>query len=112
RPLLREFTIVGVTRVRGSKEENSWDPMRADGELLLPYGTATELFPTNPGYLHGVDMANVLVDRDDNVDPVLEQIHKSGLSAFAFMEGIKHERLMYLLIFACMTCIAAVALVV
>jgi putative ABC transport system permease protein len=59
-----------------------------------------------------VNLATVLVDRDANVESVLADIHKMGLSAFAFLENVKHERLMYLLIFACMTCIAAVALLV
>ena len=111
-PLSREFTIVGVTRGQNSDEERPWDPMRAEGDLILPYGTATDLFTASEKYMRGVEMANVLVDRDANVEPVLADIHKMGLSAFAFMEGIKHERLMYLLIFAGMTCIAAVALLV
>jgi putative ABC transport system permease protein len=110
--LSREFTIVGVMRVGSSDDERTWDPMRAEGDIVLPYGTATHLFTSSPGHMRGVDMANVLVDRDSNVEPVLEDIKKMGLSAFAFMEGIKHERLMYLLIFAGMTCIAAVALLV
>jgi putative ABC transport system permease protein len=109
--LQREFTIVGVVRARRPDEERNWDPLYADGDLVLPYGTATEVFTASPD-IPGVNMATVLVDRDANVEAVLADIHKMGLSAFAFLENIKHERLMYLLIFACMTCIAAVALLV
>ncbi len=110
--MVREFTVVGVTRGQSAEEDRAWDPMRAEGDLVLPYGTATDLFTTGSSHMRGVEMANVLVDRDTSVEPVLAEIHQLGLPAFAFMEGIKHERLMYLLIFACMTCIAAVALVV
>ncbi|HEV8070624.1 MAG TPA: FtsX-like permease family protein [Planctomycetaceae bacterium] len=110
--LSREFTIVGVARARRPDEERNWDPLYADGDLVLPYGTATELFTASPAHIQGVNLATVLVDRDANVESVLADIHKMGLSAFAFLENVKHERLMYLLIFACMTCIAAVALLV
>jgi putative ABC transport system permease protein len=110
--LSREFTIVGVMRAHLADEERNWDPLRAEGDLILPYGTATGLFTAIPAHLQGVSMATVLVDRDVNVEAVLADIKNMGLSAFAFIENIKHERLMYLLIFACMTCIAAVALLV
>lgn len=111
-PLVRELTIVGVTRGHTAEEDRAWDPMRAEGDIVLPYGTATDLLTRSGSNMRGVEMATVLVDRDSNVEPVLAEIHKLGLPAFAFMEGIKHERLMYLLIFACMTCIAGVALLV
>lgn len=110
--LSREFTIVGVMQARSSDEEQVWDPLHVEGDLILPYGTATELFTSSPGQLQAVDMATLLVDRDSNVESVVADIHNLGLPAFAFLEGIKHERLMYLLIFAGMTCVAAVALLV
>jgi putative ABC transport system permease protein len=110
--LSRAFTIVGVIRARGSDEEQPWDPLRADGDVILPHGTATELFTSTTAHMQGVNTATILVDRDANVESVLAEIKKMGLSAFAFIENIKHERLMYLLIFACMTCIAGVALLV
>jgi putative ABC transport system permease protein len=109
--LTREFTIVGVMRGRTTEEQQVWDPLHVDGDLILPYGTATDLF-TSSGEMQVVNMATLLVDRDSNVESVLAEIHNLNLPAFAFLEGIKHERLMYLLIFAGMTCVAAVALLV
>ncbi len=110
--LTREFPIIGVVQGRSPEDEQVWDPLRVEGDLILPYGTATDLFTSSRSHMEVVDMATLLVDRDANVESVLAEIHKQGFSAFAFLEGIKHERLMYLLIFAGMTCVAAVALLV
>jgi putative ABC transport system permease protein len=110
-PFSRQFTIVGVLR-HTPNDQSVWDPLHVEGDLILPYGTATELFTASATHMQGVEMATLLIDRDANVEPVLAEIKKMGLNAFAFLEGIKHERLMYLLIFAGMTCVATVALLV
>jgi putative ABC transport system permease protein len=112
--LREEFTIIGVVRlptVEESKER--WDPLRADGDVIVPLQTATDLFFRVPGEAErSVDHAIVVVDREENVKDVLQRIRELGFEGHAAVEFIERERLMYLLIFGAMTCVAAVALLV
>jgi putative ABC transport system permease protein len=111
--LTREFTIVGISRLSDAKErEDRWDMLNQDAELLLPAQTAVDMFFAVPRQAVQGVAAAVMVDREPNVDGVVERIKGMGVSAFAFREGLKRERLMYSLIFRSMTCIAAVALLV
>ena len=111
--LTREFTIVGISRLSDAKErEDRWDMLNQDAELLLPAQTAVDMFFEVPRQAVRGIAAAVMVDREPNVDGVVERIKGMGVSAFAFREGLKRERLMYSLIFRSMTCIAAVALLV
>src|SRR5207248_5009508 len=52
------------------------------------------------------------VDREQNVKEVKQRVQELELNGFDALEYIERERLMYLLIFGAMTCIAAVALLV
>jgi putative ABC transport system permease protein len=109
-----EFTIVGVLRLTTEEEEKGpWHPLRGAADVNLPVGTATELFFRLPGgEQQGVDQAVVLVDREENVKEVALQVKALGLNGFSAVEFVERERLMYLLIFGGMTCVAAVALLV
>jgi putative ABC transport system permease protein len=109
-----EFTIVGVLRLSTDDEQKAqWSPLRVEADVYLPLKTATDLFFRTPGQdQRGVDHALVRVDREEHVKEVALQIRALGLNGFAAVEWIERERLMYLLIFGAMTCVAAVALLV
>jgi putative ABC transport system permease protein len=59
-----------------------------------------------------VDGAVVLVDHEKNVESVLAELRKLGLQCYSSLEQLRQFRLMYLLIFSGMTCVALVSLVV
>ena len=104
---------MGISRLSDAKKrEDRWDMLNQDAELLLPAQTAIDMFFEVPRQAVQGVAAAVMVDREPNVDGVVERIKGMGVSAFAFREGLKRERLMYSLIFRSMTCIAAVALLV
>ena len=109
-----EFPIAGVVRKPTEEEQKGpWDPLRVDSDVLLPYQTATDLFFRGPGHEEfGVNQAVVLVDDEANVKDVVARIRETGVEARAAIEFIERERLMYLMIFGAMTCVAAVALLV
>jgi putative ABC transport system permease protein len=112
--LKEEFTIIGVVRLPTAEENKErWDPLRAYGDVIVPVQTATDLFFRVPGEKErSVDHATVFVDREENVKDVLKRIRELGYDGHAAVEYIERERLMYLLIFGAMTCVAAVALLV
>jgi putative ABC transport system permease protein len=118
-----EVTITGVLRMETDEERKdqgrtmSWEEGYAD--VVLPLRTAEDLFfrpsakgdsPTQ-GDL-GVYRAVLVVDQEKNVKAVVEQVKQMDLNAYAATEWIDQQRLMYLLIFGAMTCIAGVALLV
>ncbi len=109
-----ELTIVGILRQRTAKEENAyWDPFRSYSEIVLPSQTALELvFRVMPEGSQSAQSAVVLVEREEHARGVVEKITELGLQPHAPIEHIERERLMYLLIFGGMTCVAAVALLV
>lgn len=114
RVFAEEFTILGVARDPTEEERKGpWDPLRVYADVLLPYGTALDLFFRVSGHeVSGVNQAVVLVDDERNVKDVAARIRESGVEARAAIEFIERERLIYLLIFGGMTCVAAVALLV
>jgi putative ABC transport system permease protein len=109
-----EFIIVGVMRLQTAEEQQGpWDPLKADGDILLPQETATDLFFRVYGHsAAGVEEAILIVDREENVKEVHEQVTTMGLHSHAALNFIERQRLMYLMIFGAMTCVAAVALLV
>ncbi len=115
-PTTREtLTIAGVLRAPSDEELNApheYSVMHAG--VLLPYETAAAVFfrGPDPKRKEGLNNASVLVDHEDHVKPVLAAIRGLGLEARAMVQFIDRQRLIYLLIFAGMTCVAAVALVV
>lgn len=112
--ITEEFFIAGVARPPTRDEMNKpWDPLRVTSDILMPYQTATDLFFRVPRYQEqGVNNVVVLVDEEKNVKGVVEEVKKLGLEPRAAIEFIDRQRLMYLLIFGGMTCVAAVALLV
>jgi len=109
-----EFTVAGVIRELTDEERKEhWDSLRADADVLLPYQTARDFyFRGSVNAEQGVPRAVVGVDSEENVKGVVERIGELGVGTRAFIESIEHERLIYLLIFAGMTCVAVVALLV
>jgi putative ABC transport system permease protein len=111
--VVEEFPIVGVLRLANDDEIQNRPWEETSGEILLPSGTAEELFFRSPGQAErGLDRAVVIVDQDKNVKEALQKVRATGLDGFAAIEFIERERLMFVLIFGGMTCIAAVALLV
>jgi putative ABC transport system permease protein len=110
---LQEFTIVGVTRAPTEEEERDWEANSLAGGVLLPYETAAKLYFNVPGMRdEGVNEASILVDEESNVKEVLGEVRKVGLRGMALLEFIEREKLLYLMIFGGMTCVAAVAMLV
>lgn len=109
-----EFTVVGVLRLPGKEDQASvWSPLSPDADIYLPIDVAGGLFfrqPAPEGL--GADRAVVLADSEENVRTVLAEIKQQGLEAYAPVEWIDRERLLYLLVFTAMSCVAAVALLV
>ena len=109
-----EFTVVGVIRPSTDEEQKGpWDPFSVDGEVIMPYQTAMDLYFRGPGHDdQGVNRAVLLVDSEENVKDVAKQVSGLGLEGRAPIEFIERQRLIYLLIFGGMTCVAGVALLV
>jgi putative ABC transport system permease protein len=109
-----ELTIAGVFRLPTDEERRlPWDPLRTDADAIVPVHAASKMYFQLPGAIErGVDQAIVIVDHEDHVEEVYERIKDLGLNAYAVLEFVERQRLMYLLIFGGMTCVAAVALLV
>jgi putative ABC transport system permease protein len=107
-----ELTITGVLAMPTDEDRRtSWDEIYAD--VLLPPRTASDLFFRAPAQAErGVDRVILVVDREENVKEVLQRVREQELTASAATEYIDRQRLMYLLIFGAMTCVAGVALLV
>ena len=109
-----ELTIAGVVRLPAKEEQDMpWDPANRDADVLLPTRTAEELFfRRKEAASFGVHEGTILVDREENVKPVLARVTEMRLQAYAPLEYIERERFIYLVIFTTMACVAAVALLV
>jgi putative ABC transport system permease protein len=110
----QEFTVAGVIRDPTEEESRKHrDYFSSDSDLIMPYQTAADLSFKTPGHSDGVvNSVVVLVDNEKNVKEVVEQVERLGVDARAAIESIDRERLIYLLIFGGMTCVAGVALLV
>jgi putative ABC transport system permease protein len=113
--LLEEFTVIGVFRMPTEKESRQfWRGGYDSGDdLWLPMQTAKELYAQMP-YGEAVTFRYVIVVVDDeaNVKDVLSRIETMGYRCDALLEFIEREQFLYKLIFAGMTCVAGVALLV
>jgi len=112
-----DFPILGVIRGRTEEEakgaNRNWDPMQAEGDVLIPYQAGTDLFFRSSGHAdQGVDQLVLMVDEESNVKGVAGAVEAMGLQVRAPIEFIERERVIYLLIFGGMTCVAGVALLV
>jgi putative ABC transport system permease protein len=87
--------------------------LRVDSDVLLPYETALDVYFRAPGHEEdGINLAVLLVDSEKDVKDVVGRVTALGLEPRAPIEFIERERLIYLLIFGGMTCVAGVALLV
>lgn len=109
-----EFAVVGVMRAPTREEqEGPWDPLRADGDVLMPYRAAMDLYFRDPKREDiGANLAVLTAESEEGVKGLAERVKALGLEARAAVEFIERERLIYLLIFGGMTCVAGVALLV
>ncbi len=112
--IVEEFTIAGVFRLTTADDENprrEWWLQYAD--LVMPLATAQEIYFRTPLLRQqGVHRGDVEVDDLEHVKAVNGRIKDIGFHTAAVIEFIEREQLMYLMIFAGMTLVAVVALVV
>jgi putative ABC transport system permease protein len=108
------FTIKGVLRTPTREEQSSGASYaEATADVILPQATAEELYLRVPQHREvGFLRATVTVDEEANVKEVARQITDLGLESRAFLDFIERERFQYLLIFAAMSAVAAVSLLV
>ncbi len=109
-----EYPVIGVFRQATEEEMKGFgNSYQADSSLVLPYETAADFYFREPGRREqGVGQVVLLVDSEMNVKEVVKLVEGMGLNSHAAIEFIERERLMYLLIFGGMTCVAGVALLV
>jgi len=109
--LVREFPIVGILRVPTQSEENGpWNPLGAYRELVLPCDNAADLFWELPGKsTQGLNEAIVVARTVEDVEPLIKTLKAAGFRAQGMVEHIQRQKLLYLMIFAGMTCVACVA---
>jgi putative ABC transport system permease protein len=113
--LNEEFTIGGVFRMPNAEDASKpWEGLNYFADIILPVGTAQQFYlqlavhDKEPGF----EGLTILVDREENVKAVFEHVKAKGYNAHAFLEHIQREQFLYKLIFAGMTCVAGVALLV
>jgi putative ABC transport system permease protein len=82
-------------------------------DVVLPVRTATDLFFEAPSNRES-GLGRVIVEADslDNVKVVARAINELGVRSSSLVEVIEQHQFTYLLLFATMACIAAVALLV
>jgi len=109
-----ELPVVGVFRLKTEEEQKGpWNPLETDSEVVLACDAARDLFFRLPEHENQSLQETVLVaDRQESVKDLLEATQKMGLRGYGFLEHIERERMLYLMIFAGMTCVAAVAMIV
>lgn len=110
----RPFTIVGIVRAPGEQEHGlPWDALHDDGDVVLPYETAVRYFFDTPSQgEQSIGRAVLVTDSEEHVEGVFKAVEDMGFRAHAPFEYIRRQRLMYLLIFGAMTCVAVTAVVV
>ncbi|MBY0524896.1 MAG: ABC transporter permease [Gemmataceae bacterium] len=108
------FAIAGVLRCGdGGGTEQRWGWVAGDVDVLVPSGTATEMYFRSPRHReHGFDTVIVEVDDLTHVKAVNQQILAMGLQTVSLVDLIEREQFSYLLIFSSMTVVAVVALMV
>jgi putative ABC transport system permease protein len=112
--LAEEFTIRGVIKAVPADGPMMWrDWERSRAELILPARTGEDFYFRMPrGKEQGLDHLIVEVDTTENVRVVSAQIKDMGLRADSLVEQMDVERFVYTLIFAAMSVVAGVSLLV
>jgi putative ABC transport system permease protein len=110
----RELTIVGVLRGNAKEDPRGYREWELENvDVVLPVQTATGLFFEIPANREaGVYGVRVEADSLDRVKEVSQAIHELGFQTVSLLELIEREQFIYLLLFAAMSCIAVVALMV
>ncbi|HLN29505.1 MAG TPA: ABC transporter permease [Gemmataceae bacterium] len=110
----RDFTIAGVLRGPAKEDPRGYREWWAENvDVVLPVQTATDFFfEVSANREGGVPRALVETDSLDNVKEVTLAIRDLGLETTSLLELIEREQFIYLLLFAAMSCIAIVALMV
>src|SRR5208282_725790 len=110
----RDFTIAGVLRGPTKEDPRGYREWWAENvDVVLPVQSATEFFfEVSANREGGVQRALVETDSLDNVKEVTLAIRDLGLETTSLLELIEREQFIYLLLFAAMSCIAIVALMV
>jgi putative ABC transport system permease protein len=108
--IAEEYTLAGVLRAaRGDEWMRDW----RYGDVLVGQKAAERLYLRAPqDRAQGFDSATVTADRLEDVKPLAETLRGEGLQCYCLMEAVDRERLIYLLVFGGMTCIAVIALLV
>src|SRR6185436_18516297 len=115
RDYVEELPIIGIIRgpSESERKERRWWESLKEGNVLLPYETAATYYFRVPAQRKaGVYHARLLVDDVENVKGVFQRVRDMGLEGNAAIEFIEREKLMWLLVFGAMTCVAAVAMLV
>jgi putative ABC transport system permease protein len=108
----QDFTIVGVVRLLTDDEQQAWDPLRVQADVVLPFQTAAEVDFRLAKQDQRLNQVILVIDREENAKAVAEKVRALGLRADGAYDYIEQQRLMYHMIFGGMTCVAAVALLV
>jgi len=109
-----DFRIVGIFReLTDDEKKEAWSEFPANTDLVLPRRTAAELAFRDPARREqGIAQAVLFVDDMRNVKEVVDKVEALGLGSQSIVDMLERERLIYLLIFGAMTCVAGVALLV
>lgn len=112
--LTAQLKIVGVIRgMTGEEGNRRWSWMYQNADIVLPSELAVDLyFRSRRNPESGLNRVIVEVDDTEQVKAVAATIDEMGLRTRSLVELIEREQFTYLLIFACMTVIAIVALLV
>jgi len=109
-----ELPIVGILRGSTPEEDKApWDSLRIRADLALPSKLAEDFVLRAPSRRdEGLQQVVILVDDEEFTQQVYDEISAQGFNCHAVLEYVKQQRLLYMLIFGGMTCVAAVALLV
>jgi putative ABC transport system permease protein len=108
------LTLRGVLAVGGGRPKNILWGWAYDGvDVALPQRTAESLYFKYPRFQkYGFERLQVEVDEIDHVKAVNEQIKAMGVDTYCLAEVLDKEQFTYLLVFASMTIVAGIALLV
>jgi putative ABC transport system permease protein len=114
--ITQTFTIVGVLRAAGKddKSDNGFldGPLR-DADVVIPRQTAEHFFMQLPQLEeNGYSRVRLIVDNQDNLEEVIEGVHRLGLQEYSIGAFVQQMKKNALLIGFAMDFIALVALIV
>lgn len=110
----QEVTVVGIFRAMEVGEgQRRWGWLYRRVDMAMVPEAAIDLYFRLPrSQKQGVDRVVLVADHVDHVEGITEAVDELNLSSRSLLELIEREQFTYLLIFACMTMIAVIALLV